>query len=129
MKQEDILKLLQRDIDEICEWGRCDISEVYSTLVEAKKFILEDNREVIVEIDGEKYTFDLGEKEEKESGWVIVDPEGVMLTWTIDRSSHGSWCAFRDTTHNGYSVPIDDLKEQGYTCQPAERVTRLMTRL
>jgi hypothetical protein len=43
-EKAELLKLIQRDIDEICEWGRCDLQEIYKTLVEAKKYIKEEQK-------------------------------------------------------------------------------------
>lgn len=35
----DIIEKLQRDIDEIAEWGYCNFAETFKTLIEAKKEI------------------------------------------------------------------------------------------
>lgn len=37
----DLLKLIQRDIDEIAEWGHCNFAETFKTLILAKKEIEE----------------------------------------------------------------------------------------
>lgn len=35
----DLLELIQRDIDEIAQWGHCNFAETFKTLVLAKKEI------------------------------------------------------------------------------------------
>jgi len=61
------------------------------------------------------------EKEEVESGWVIVDPEGKTLTDTFYRIGFGS-CV---TEYSGTLRAWKKKVEKGYKCKPAERVTRL----